>query len=264
MRTDLVSTDNFSVPHILAIGFSGDPAVTRYGPSRRKQYIIHYVISGEGYFNGNLVKSGEGFLIAPELEVEEYHSDPKDPWKFLWIISEDNAMEHYFELHNADKSSGIFKFHNEYVLEKAVRELGEKRVAPVSSSFLAEIFLRIFNSSVVSDGRASGAGGYLEFSVGYIRANLHLPITVSELCEIIGVSQPYLYKVFAQSFGMSPKRYISMCKISEAKRLLCETELYVAEVAAVVGFTDSLAFSRFFSKNVGVSPTDYRVAKRVT
>lgn len=262
MRTDLVSTDNIPVPHILSIGYSADPAVTRYGPSRRNQYIIHYVLSGEGFFNGKTVKSGEGFLITPELEVEEYRSNPKDPWLFLWIISEDEATRYYFDFHNADRSSGIFKFHNGYVLEKVVQELGEKGAAPVSSSLLAEIFLRIFNSAVMPDEQTAGSGGYLEFSVGYIRANLHLPITVSELCKIVGVSQPYLYKVFSQSLGMSPKRYISMCKLSEAKRLLCETKLYVAEVAAAVGFTDSLAFSRFFSQNVGMAPTAYRSANR--
>ena len=262
MNISLIGSDGISVPRILSIGVSDDPSVTRFGPSRRKQYIIHYVISGEGYFNGRSVKAGEGFLITPELEVEEYHSNPKEPWKYLWIISEDDAMEHYFELHGADKSSGIFKFHNEYVLEKAAHELGENGFSPVSSSLLAEIFLRIFNSSVAPYGRAAGACGYLEFSVGYIRANLHLPITVSGLCEIIGVSQPYLYKVFMEGVGVSPKRYFSKCRIAEAKRLLAETELRVTEIASAVGFSDSLAFSKFFSKEVGASPTKYRNAIR--
>ena len=259
MRTHLVSTDNIPIPHVLAIGYSGDPKVTRYGPSRRNQYIIHYVISGEGYFNGRAVKRGEGFLITPELEVEEYNSNPKNPWSFLWIISEDSAMEYFFDLHNADKDSGIFKFHNEYVLENVALELGQRGARPSSSVLLAELFLRIFNSSVVSEEQsANGACRYFDFSVGYIKANLHLPITVAELCAMLGVSQPYLYKVFVDRSGMSPKRYINECRISEAKRLLRESTLLIGDVGAAVGFYDALAFSRFFSKNVGCSPRDFR------
>jgi AraC family transcriptional regulator of arabinose operon len=264
MRTDLVSTDNIPVPHILAIGYSGDRKVTRYGPSKRNQYIIHYVISGEGYFNGRIVKRGEGFLITPELPVEEYYSSAKDPWSFLWIISEDSAMEYYFDMHNADESSGIFKFHNEYVLEGVVRELGETDALSVSSPLLAELFLRIFNSSVAGGfGNISGARRYLDFASGFIKANVHLPISVSEICKMIGVSQPYLYNVFKEHLGMSTKAYISACKLSEAKRLLSETDFNVTEVASAVGFADSLAFSRFFSKEVGCSPTEYRKADRV-
>ena len=259
MRADLVSADNIPIPHILAIGYSTDPRVTRYGPSRRNQYIIHYVISGEGFFNGRLVKRGEGFLIAPELPVEEYYSNPKNPWSFLWVISEDSAMGHFFDLHNADKESGIFKFHNEYVLENLVLELGQRGARPSSSALLAELFLRIFNFSVVSEGQGgNGACRYFDFSVGYIRANLHLPITVSELCGTLGVSQPYLYKVFVDRLGMSPKRYITECRLSEAKRLLRESTLAICDVAAAVGFSDALAFSRFFSKNTGCSPRDFR------
>ena len=261
MRTELVSTDSIPIPKIFSIGYSDDPLVTKYGPSRRNQYIIHYVLSGKGYFNGNKVKAGQGFLITPGMD-EEYHSDKNDPWLFLWVISEDASMAHYFDRHGADSRSGIFKFHNMYVLENAVRSLREKGTSPVSSAFLTELFLRIFNSSVTEDSFGEGRGScrYVDFSVGFIRSNLHLPITVTELCDIIGVSQPYLYRIFADRFGMSPKKYIAMCKLSEAKRLLLETRLRISEVAMAVGFEDALAFSKFFSKNMGVSPTAFRTA----
>ena len=60
--------------------------------------------------------------------------------------------------------------------------------------------------------------------------------------------------------GSSPKKYIAACKLSEAKRLLLETGLRISEVAMAVGFEDALAFSKFFSKNMGVSPTAFRDA----
>ena len=261
MRTELVSTDSIQIPKIFSIGYSDDPLVTKYGPSRRNQYIIHYVLSGKGYFNGNKVKAGQGFLITPGMD-EEYHSDKNDPWLFLWVISEDSSMAHYFDRHGADSRSGIFNFHNMYVLENAVQSLREKGTSPVSSAFLTELFLRVFNSSVVGGdwNEVQGTNRYINFSVGFIKSNIHLPITVTELCSVVGVSQPYLYKAFMEHVGSSPKKYIATCKLSEAKRLLLETRLRISEVAMAVGFEDALAFSKFFSKNMGVSPTAFRDA----
>jgi AraC family transcriptional regulator of arabinose operon len=111
MNVSMISADEIPVPRILSIGFSDDTAVTRFGPSRRKQYIIHYVLNGKGFFNGNAVVQGQGFLITPGID-EEYCSNPEDPWTYLWIISEDEAMSRYFDLYGADSATGIFEFHN--------------------------------------------------------------------------------------------------------------------------------------------------------
>ena len=123
-KHELIAQDSVRIPRIHAIGYSDDRLITRFGPSVRNQYIIHYVLSGKGYYNGNEVKKGEGFLITPGL-YEEYYSDEIDPWGFVWIISEDEQMEHFFDGYNADKQSGIFKFHNIFELEEIARELSK-------------------------------------------------------------------------------------------------------------------------------------------
>ena len=61
----IVSTENSKLLKIENIGFSTDPKTNRFGPGRRNLYLIHYVFSGKGYFNGNCVDSGQGFLIRP-------------------------------------------------------------------------------------------------------------------------------------------------------------------------------------------------------
>jgi hypothetical protein len=49
------------VPLLTQMWFTADINETRYGPSRRNSYIIHYVLSGKGYFNGNEVKRAKDF-----------------------------------------------------------------------------------------------------------------------------------------------------------------------------------------------------------
>lgn len=258
-RYQLIATDSVQIPKIYSIGFSDDPTVTRFGPSVRNQYIVHYVLSGSGSFNGSKVEKGQGFLIVPGMH-EEYHSDENKPWSFLWIISEDPAMEYFFSSHNASEKTGIFEFHNKYELER-IRDL----LTSASSSFsttiqLSELFLHIFNACVVSDSthQSSVTGIYFDFAVNYIKTNLHLPISVNDLCDVIGITQPYLYKIFKQQIKTSPKQYISSCKIVKAKKLLAHTDLSISQVAKSVGYENVLDFSKFFSKQTGASPTGYR------
>ncbi len=55
-----------------------------------------------------------------------------------------------------------------------------------------------------------------------------------------------------------PARYVMKLRMREARRLLVETDLTVAEVALRTGFEDPLYFSRCFRRLTGVPPSHYR------
>lgn len=258
-KYDLISMDSVQIPNIYSMGFSADTKITRFGPAVRNQYIIHYVLSGKGYFNGNTVEKGQGFLIVPGMN-EEYHSDKNDPWSFLWVISGDSSMQYFFSLHCADKETGIFNFHDIYEFNSIVDQLLSSKKSSSSATLLSEMFLHVFNSCVVSEKTplTSLTKSYFDFSVNYIKTNLHLPISVKELCKVIGITQPYLYRVFIQEIGISPKQYISKCKLAEARKLLANTDFSISLIANSIGYESVLEFSKFFSKQTGSSPTTYR------
>ena len=139
------------IPLVSTIWFSSDSKITRYGPTRRNVYIIHYVLSGKGYFNGNEVKAGQGFLIRPN-ELEHYYPDEKDPWKYIWIISKDENMEYFFTQHNANPKTQIFAFKNTYALENVITILASsKNVLKYSTTHLTEYFLNIYKN-ILKDG----------------------------------------------------------------------------------------------------------------
>ena len=48
----------------------------------------------------------------------------------------------------------------------------------------------------------------------------------------------------------------------EAKRKLWYTNVDVSQLAYDLGFTDLQSFSRFFKKNQGIAPTQYRISKK--
>lgn len=254
------SHDSVVIPRYLSVGCSEDPRVTHYGPARRNLYLIHYVISGTGYFNGNTVKAGQGFLITPKMD-EHYYPDEKDPWCYLWFISSDPTMEYFFAQYDADKESGIFSFRNVGVVESVMKRLmSETNALRFSYTQILEYFLKIYNHCIYTapKDKRSNEKLYFDYSVEYINAFLSSPITVEELCLRLGISQAYLYKIFKNNVGCSPKQYILKEKLLHAQLLLAESDLSVSEIGAAVGFSDVLSFSRFFSVRKGCSPTEYR------
>ena len=234
-----------------------DTDITRFGPGRRDLYIIHYVISGVGYFNGNRVSKGQGFLITPGM-AEHYYPDKANPWTFLWVIFSGSEVEKIFKEYNADPQTHIFEYSNIDSIMKAVNTIiGNKHRYTTSELF--EFYLNIFNNHrYIHRTHQSSSDIYCEYAVNYINLNLYRTVTVEELTDILGITQPYLYKIFTNKYGISPKKYITDCKLSKAKQLLTETDLPVCEVAASVGDADSLSFSKQFKKLTGYSPTTFR------
>ena len=254
-----IAADLQNTPRIHSLGYSDNPKVTQYASTGRGQYIIHLVLSGKGFFNGNEVCAGQGFLITPHMQ-EDYHPDAETPWSFLWIISEDPEMQYFFDRFPSEAETGIFPFHNRYEAEAVIARLATIPNHLPPAPLLSELFLHLFHSCIATEtsARPSPAKIYFEFSVNYIKTNLHTPISVDTLCRTVGITQPYLYKIFKKETGDSPKQYISGLKILKAKRLLTETDLSVSRVADSVGFESVIDFSKFFSRQTGMSPSAYR------
>jgi len=81
---------------------------------------------------------------------------------------------------------------------------------------------------------------------------------VESYAEIMGIAPASLTKKL-QKYGIdSPSRIIKNRAVTEAKRLLMYTNKSVKEISAIIGYDDPYYFSRLFSKETGVSPSDYK------
>ncbi|HEV2479468.1 MAG TPA: helix-turn-helix domain-containing protein [Puia sp.] len=76
--------------------------------------------------------------------------------------------------------------------------------------------------------------------------------------QLLHVSAAVLNKASKQYFGKTLTALIAERLIIEAKRQLYLTAKAVKEIAFELGYSDEFYFSRFFKKNVGVSPQVFR------
>ena len=99
-------------------------------------------------------------------------------------------------------------------------------------------------------------------AIEYIKKNYtNENISVPELSLMCNISEDYFRKIFKNTFGVTPRKYINEMKISYAKELITSGIYTITEAAELSGYTDMSYFSREFKKVFGVCPAEYR--KRV-
>ncbi|WP_175942705.1 helix-turn-helix domain-containing protein [Caballeronia sp. BCC1704] len=91
-----------------------------------------------------------------------------------------------------------------------------------------------------------------------IDARFAEPLRLSELCAAASLSERTLTRYFVQHIGESVGRYITRVRIGHACRMLADTSLPVAVIAARSGFANVANFNRQFKAARHTTPADYR------
>jgi AraC-like DNA-binding protein len=85
---------------------------------------------------------------------------------------------------------------------------------------------------------------------------------VEEYAQALGCSVRTLTRASLAATGRTAKQLVDERVALEAKRLLAESELPVAEIGARLGFTEPTNFGRFFARTAGSSPGAFRAESR--
>jgi AraC-like DNA-binding protein len=86
------------------------------------------------------------------------------------------------------------------------------------------------------------------------------PLDLDALAREAGYSRFHFARAFRDTYGETPRAYLTRRRIERAKDLLRSANLTVTEICDLVGFSSLGSFSSRFSELVGMSPTDYRRA----
>lgn len=82
-------------------------------------------------------------------------------------------------------------------------------------------------------------------------------LSVEFLASEIGMSRANLYRKVQLILNDTPVNFIKTIKLKRAAQLLKQNKMYISEVAYMTGFNNQKYFSKCFSKEYGVSPTEY-------
>jgi LacI family transcriptional regulator len=92
----------------------------------------------------------------------------------------------------------------------------------------------------------------------FIRTNSKKPITVGDVLDHITLSQNELCKRTQKLLGRTIHEEIARARTEKIAQMLLKTDLSIAQIAFKLGFPDNTHISRYFKRQMGISPKDYR------
>ncbi len=237
-----------------------------YGPVLRSGYLIHYVLSGSGYYRSGghtwHLSEGDAFLICPD-ELIYYEADKKNPWTYTWIGFQGVKVHEYLE-RTSLLTTPVFHYGQDDRIrlchEKMfeANQLSANRDLIMNSILYEYLFLlvRKFPKEQVSIQEKQAV--YIEEALRRLESGYGQGISIRSIADDLGLDRSYLHRIFKAATGSSLQEYLLDLRIRKACDLLLQTDLPVSVIALSVSYEDTLYFSRLFKKKKGVSPTQYR------
>ncbi len=94
--------------------------------------------------------------------------------------------------------------------------------------------------------------------IDYIGDNLEKDLTLAEMAGVAHMSPYHFSRLFKESTGLTPHRYVIERRVQRAEELLGSSALPIAEIALLCGFANQSHLNRHFKRLLGVSPKALR------
>jgi len=110
------------------------------------------------------------------------------------------------------------------------------------------------------DERVSGNSQVITFNnfLQTLEYNFKRPVGVDFYADKLNMSSRNLNLISQSVFGKSVTEIIETRRLIEARRMLLNTNLTVAEIGFDLGYSEKSYFSRVFKKKTGTTPTEFR------
>lgn len=244
---------------------------------------IGYCVEGEGIcaVDGREYpfKKGDAQIILPyQKHLSKNTGSSKSRW--FWINVEPSTIMERFGwqtaavaeniLHNEIGVYGIFSKEEYPRLNEAVERLfyetGHERKPHDSELSAIYIFEILIELSRLSEGlpkvEVYGNSGIIRLlsaldmiKMGVATGNIPSVVALArECCQ----SEANFRRIFTKEIGVSPKEYVSQCRIRKAQNLLFETDKSILEISGECGFENISGFNRRFFSETGLTPSEYR------
>lgn len=204
----------------------------------------HVIIKEPGVEHCFEVKGGREafYVIYPESVMPTLRKAGFELRPFLWEVAVSSrmteGMRRLRELFNESQEPGM-----------------AERIDLLSFALLEEMFLG--RQSPVSEEN------FQEKKIRRIASHLQLhfkeKVEVGELAAENGFSKRSFFRHWNEVYRISPFQHVQSLRLSEAERLLSDSDMPVDAIAEQVGFEDASYFIRLFRKHRGMTPYRYRL-----
>lgn len=178
--------------------------------------------------------------ISGDLEVN-FSDFFKEKGKF-YLPNVNRAMQSLYEYLLSMKASRI-------TVEAKIYE-----IISILASYLKENRLNEENARSINETDLQA----LDELTHYMDEHYSFNITLQTLSTIACMSESKMKKLFKSVYNMSITEYIQRKRISVAEHMLIQTDLTIAEISRIVGYSNPSRLIEIFKRYYGFTPSKYR------
>jgi len=241
-----------------------------YRPEGYKWHQILFCAEGKGvlkYDDVTVELNAGNCVFLPENYPHEYYPVNKR-WDVRWIAFEINGCDRILNRFGITKPTVISAADNaemENIFDKMLTlQRTDILYCDYTCSGLVYDFIIAFHRHLKADADSAKSRRLTMLlpALQYMYDNFRKDFSLAFLADLIGVTPQHFCRLFRETLNMRPNDYLIGRRLDEAKRLICENKLSIAEIAELSGFHDPSYFSTVFKKREGISPAEYR--KRIS
>ena len=142
---------------------------------------------------------------------------------------------------------------------KEIDSISMERLRIICNSFFVELFAEISGDNLKSN-EATMQNDFIEDLVleNHIAHQFMPGASFSTLAKQLHVSPRQLHRIITQKYGVNYRDKIKEIRIEIATNFLCNTNMSIAQIAELMGYSDTSSFSSFIKKATGKSPQQIR------
>lgn len=238
------------ISYVITKEYSKD---AHYYISSKEDYRILYVISGKAELTFADTKrtlcENEWLFMPPQASyyLDAYGSNS---WKF-YVIAFSSTEEYDIPITHSGVSTPRIK-----ELFRSAHTIWEEKNSGHVTYTKSLIYLILYE--IISDQYANTyRTPSLNDVLTYMRIHYKEKLTLETLADRSGYSISYFKRLFTDTMGVSPIRYLNNIRIEHAKEMLRSNLFTIGEIAEECGFENIYYFSNVFKKHTGVSPRNY-------
>lgn len=144
-------------------------------------------------------------------------------------------------------------------------EISEEIVRIVNGIFKADTLTEVKKEALAflyylqnKTGSADTDMSFFNIAIAYMKQYYMEPLSLQEVAGLCGYSTAYFSRCFKEQSGVNFVQYLMKIRIGNAKKLLKDSELNIAEICEKTGFQSLSYFSTAFKKECGKTPQQYR------
>ncbi|HHU72441.1 MAG TPA: helix-turn-helix transcriptional regulator [Clostridiales bacterium] len=235
-----------------------------YRPNGSNSYLFLLILSPMIFYVDNdkiIAKPGACILYTPGV-LQRYQAVKDFINSYIHFFSTDQEIKGYsFPLNKVfypdnthDINWYIKKIHEEHLIKPLHHQ---DMIHGLILQLMAAIDRSYSKSSHQIKADSSLLSSFQSLRLKML-SNCEEDWSIDRMCKMVNLEKSQFYSYYKIFFNTTPKAELLNARIDKAKFLLTNEALTINQIAHTAGFSDIYHFSRYFKKQSGYSPSQFR------